>query len=155
MPQFSAQPVKFKVPPKYKNVIKELDFLCPSCTSGGSGEKVYHKLNKSKPQPISGPGDTYTRMAVICPVCSCLGGDDAFIQNGILNLEMVPVNYKAPKRPQISESVMTFDEDEAEAAQPVIRQNINGPQKKESDLHPKTRGRKPKGAVKAALAHAA
>lgn len=144
----TSAPIRAKLPtkayPYLKKLIHECDFACSTCSSA-HGQPIYRTvaevLQAGSHQPINGPGNTVSRFGLLCPECFTAPSEGPFIQNGIIDLLTVPPTYKRPNRPSVtSDDNMFEDEDDVDA--PVLRASQG---KKESELHPKTRGTKVKG----------
>ncbi len=164
----TAAPVVSTLPtkkyPHLRNVIKELDFACATCSSA-FGQPVYVSFMDAVRDPISGPGHYHTTFGLLCPDCRTAPQDGPFITMGMINLLAVPADYKRPKRANSSgggESLAFDDEDEAPKVHGRFEEEedeyVEAPQprrlktkKKTTDLSPASRGRKAKGAVKAAM----
>lgn len=149
----AAATIRAKLPtkqhPYLKKLIHELDFACSTC-SAAKGQPIYRTfaevLEAGVAQPISGPRNFTTRWGLLCPECYTTPNEGPFIDNGIIDLLTVPPTYKRPKRASGGTNESFFeDEDEDDADAPVLRTSTAGPQKKTSDLNPKTRGKKTKG----------
>ncbi len=148
----TSAPIRAKLPtkayPHLKQLIHECDFACSTCSSA-KGQPIYRTvaevLQAGCHQPINGPGNTFSRFGLLCPECFTAPSEGPFIQNGIIDLLQVPKTYKRPDRPTVtSDENMFEDEDEGGEEAPVLRKPA-GPVKKESELHPKTKGTKVKG----------
>lgn len=156
-----SAPVRAVLPtkkyPHLRSVIKELDFACATCSSA-FGQPVWVSFEEAVKEPIHGPEHYTTTFALLCPDCRTIPQDGPFINNGMIDLLMVPATYKKPRRAVAarSESGLEMDEEEegfedVEAVdEPVRRPRTLKTKKKTSDLSPATRGKKAKGAIKAA-----
>lgn len=158
----SAKPVRATLPtkqyPHLRGLIKELDFACANCSSA-SGQPVYVTFEEAVKDPLRGPGNYTTAFALYCPDCHIPPMDGPFINQGMIDLLQIPKNYKKPKRVTVSSdaSGLEMDEEESQGFEdveavevPAKRPRTIQTKKKTTDLNPATRGRKAKGAVKAA-----
>jgi hypothetical protein len=146
--------IQVKIPtkahPHLKRLVHELDFACSTCSSAyqqPTYRTFYECWEAGALLPINGPGNTFSRFGLLCPECNTAPEQGPFIENGIIDLLTVPPNYKRPERPTGSGTSLFEDEDE-DADAPVLKpvpQAPKGPQKKASDLHPKTTGKSLKG----------
>jgi len=153
----SAAPIRAVLPtkkhPHLREVVKQLDFVCSTCSSA-YGAPVFRSFMDAAKDPISGPENYTTRFLVRCPECNTIPTDGPFISNGIIELLQVPANYKRPKRPtvNVSEDNLGFQDEDDEplvSVPPTQMRTSNSRPKKASDLSPATRGKKAKGAIKA------
>lgn len=156
----TAAPIRAKLPtkqyPHLKSVINELDFACQTCSSA-MGQTVHVNFMDAVKDPIRGPEDYSTVFALLCPDCRTAPQDGPYITMGMIDLLMVPANYKRPARSisNRNETGLGMDEegDEDVQQQEVAEKRTPRLQKKKtSDLNPATRGKKAKGAIKATSA---
>jgi len=139
--------------PWMKRLMTEVDYACPSCSSGAN-QPVFHTLGESILEPISGPavegkgvvtekGIIATRFLVMCPETRCVPENSPLMMGGIVDLMAIDPNYKRPFRPVTDEGSISFDGDDQ--AEPAVRTPDapkkfgSGKLKKTSDLNPKTR----------------
>ncbi len=149
-------PIKIIIParqyPHLVNLVKELDFLCPTCTAAtGNGIRVYKTFDEAVKHPISAPliqgadavskkGMYATRMALLCPECRCvLGGD--LVDNGIVDLLAIDPAYRKPDRSgtETSGEDISYDNEEPNAPAAVATLGRGKRAKKKSDLSPESR----------------
>ncbi len=154
-----SAPVRAVLPtkayPHLRQVVEELDFACATCSSA-FGQPVWVSFLDARKEPVRGPQHYTTSFVLLCPECNTVPMDGPFIENGMIDLLQVPKTYKRPRRSTAgrSESGLEMEAEgpeEVEAVDvPEKRQRTLKTKKKVTDLSPATRGRKAKGAVKAA-----
>jgi hypothetical protein len=151
MPQIRPTPmvVPTKQYPWLKGLMKQVDYACPSC-SAGSGQPVYHTLEESILDPLSGAptelgaaltekGLVATRFLVMCPETRCVPENNPLIPNGYCDLMQISPNYKRPFRPVGDQNSITYDGDEEDAKPAVkVRKFGSGKLKKASEINPKS-----------------
>lgn len=150
--------------PWLKNLMKQVDFACASCSSA-QGQAVHYTLEEAILDPISGAptkgggiisakGMIATRFLVMCPVDRTVPENSPLMPGGYCDLMDINQQYKRPHRAAGAGDGITYDgdDDDDESASVKPRKFGGARLKKASDLPKNKLTAKEKKLIKEAVA---
>lgn len=117
--------------PWLKNLMKQVDFACASCSSA-QGQAVHYTLEEAILDPISGAptkgggiisakGMIATRFLVMCPVDRTVPENSPLMPGGFCDLMDIDPKYKRPHRAAGAGDGITYDGDDDDAEEASLK----------------------------------